>query len=121
YKELAAYIKGELPYGEKIAEVYNSATFSLCPHPLSILQQRVFESAGCGAIPIVYDCRDLTDEIDYEESVCYFKSISELKKLLTGRTTIKKNFDKLLSDNSYENFITKIINIVEKDVVKNEI
>ena len=115
YDEVLPFFKGELNYGEDISKVYNSAELAFCPHPLSVLQQRTLEAAGSGAVPIMYDCRDLTDEKYYEEAIHYFKSIDSLKELLTKKVLDTKNYELLLKENSYENFIHKIITKVKKE------
>jgi len=115
YSVLKNFCKGEIKYGEEISKIYNSATYALCPHPLSILQQRTFESSASGAIPLVYDCRELTTESTYEEAVIYFRTTNDLEKILQNDNIPKKDFTNLLEENSYKHFITKILDIVKED------
>ena len=112
YQDLKPYYKGILNYGEDIANVYRSATYALCPHSLYILQQRVLESSACGAIPIVYDCKFLTGDEPYEEGICYYKSKKDLENILL-ESPRSKDLSRLIYDNSYENFVNKIITIID--------
>lgn len=114
YEELKPYYKGVLEYGQEIADVYNSATFAFAPHQLYTLQQRTFEASACGAIPIVYDCRDISKEESYEEELYYYKTSDELEKIL-NKTLENKNFDRLLKNHTYSSFVEKIIEIVKEN------
>ncbi|ABB43464.1 hypothetical protein Suden_0183 [Sulfurimonas denitrificans DSM 1251] len=111
YEVLRPYYKGVLNYGEEIAEVYNSATFAFAPHQNYILQQRTLEAAACGAIPIVYDCRKLSKEKSYSEAVVFFKTFEDIEKVLLKKSP-KKDFKRLLQENSYKGFIQKLLNII---------
>ncbi len=115
YDVLKPYYKGTLKYGEDIAKVYNSATFAFAPHQSYIIQQRVLESTACGAIPIVYDCRNLTDEPAYSEALIYFKTYEDIEKALTKKPP-KKDFKRLLKDNSYDTFVDKILATVKENI-----
>lgn len=114
YEVLKPYYKGVLKYGEDIAKVYNSATFAFAPHQQYILQQRTLEASACGAIPIVYDCRKLSNEPTYNEALIYFKTFSDVEKVLLKKPP-KKDFKRLLQENSYETFVDKILNTIEKE------
>ena len=114
YKELKPYYKGVLEYGNEIAEVYNSATFAFAPHQQYTLQQRTFEASACGAIPIVYDCRDISDEPSYDEALCYYKTTQDLENILKSDIP-KKDFTKLLEHNTYSSFVKRIIEIIQKN------
>ena len=114
YEVLAPYYKGPLGYGEDIAKVYNSATFAFAPHQSYILQQRTLESSACGAIPIVYDCRSITNEPSYSDALIYFKTFKDIEKVLLKKAP-KKNFKRLLEENSYDAFVDKILNIIEEN------
>ena len=117
YAELAPYCKGSLEYGREIADVYSSATYAFAPHQQYTLQQRVFEASACGAIPIVYDCRDISKEDSYEEAFCYFKSLNDLEKIITADVK-QKNFDTLLQNNTYESFIKKMLSKIKSNNVR---
>jgi len=114
YEDVVPFYKGVLKYGDEIAEVYNSAMYAFAPHQTYILQQRVFEASGCGAIPIVYDCRDNLSEESYDEAFYYFKTKKDLEILLQTETKTEKYFERLLEENSYEHFIQNIVDIVKK-------
>lgn len=113
YEILEPYYKGMLTYGEDIAKVYNSATFAFAPHQQYILQQRTLESAACGAIPIVYDCRKLSNEKSYSEAVIFFKTFEDIEKILQKKPP-KKDFKRLVQENSFKAFVDKMLSIVKE-------
>nr|WP_321266975.1 hypothetical protein [uncultured Sulfurimonas sp.] len=113
YEILEPYYKGMLTYGEDIAKVYNSATFAFAPHPQYILQQRTLEATACGAIPIVYDCRKLSNEKTYSEAIVFFKTYKDIEKVLLKKPP-KKDFKRLLQENSYKAFVDKILGIIKE-------
>ncbi|MCF6340346.1 MAG: hypothetical protein L3J10_06325 [Sulfurimonas sp.] len=117
YDTIAPFYKGVLQYGDDIANVYSGATYAFAPHQTYLLQQRVLEASSCGAIPITYDCRDITSEKIYEEAFCFFKTKKDLENILQNKKIPQKDFDNLLSDNSYNNFIEKMIKIVKENQV----
>jgi len=114
YEEIKPYYKGALKYGKEIADVYSSATYAFAPHQQYTLQQRVFEASACGAIPIVYDCRDISKEEDYGTSMCYYKTTKDLEKILQSDIP-QKDFDRLLLEHTYASFVQKILKIVEEN------
>jgi hypothetical protein len=115
YEETKEYYKGSLSYGEEISKVYNSATYVFSPHQKYLLQQRVFEGAGSGAIPILYDIKDITDEDNYNEAFIYFRTKSDLKNILNKKEPVKKNLSRLLNENTYSAFVNKMIKIVNEN------
>lgn len=117
YETVAPYYKGVLAYGEDIAKVYNSATIAFSPHSMYVLQNRVLESTACGAIPIVYDCRDVSDEPTYDEAMYYFKTFDDLKTLLTQELE-SRDFSRLLAGHSYEKFVDRMLDILKKSLEK---
>ena len=117
YEELKPYYKGVLEYGQEIADVYSSAVYAFAPHQQYTLQQRVFEASACSAIPIVYDCRDISKENDYEDALCYFKTPQDLKNILTADVE-QKSFDRLLRDHTYESFIEKMLKKIKSSDVR---
>lgn len=115
YESLAPYYKGVLEYGDDIAKVYANATFAFAPHQLYTIQQRTLEATASGTIPIVYDCRDLSGESSYDDALCYFKTMEDLKEILQSEVP-KKDFSRLLKDYSYDTFIEKILTIINEDL-----
>lgn len=114
YEELQPYYKGVLKYGQEIADVYSSATFAFAPHQQYTLQQRTFEASACGAIPIVYDCRDISEEENYEDALYYYKTSHDLEKILHSDIE-EKDFTTLLSSHTYKDFVEKIIKTVKEN------
>lgn len=115
YEVLKPYYKGRLSYGQDIAKVYNSATFAFAPHQLYILQQRTLEASACGAIPIVYDCRNFSNEKTYEEAIVFFRTKKELETILLSSAP-KKDFTQLLQENSYKSFVEKLLKIIQENI-----
>ena len=118
YEEVLPYYKGVLNYGEDISNVYSTATYAFAPHNLYTLQQRVFEATTAGAIPIVYDCREISDEENYDEALCYFNTFQSLEDILKNNEVPKKNFSRLLEENSYNSFSKKILKIIDSELKK---
>lgn len=114
YEVMKPYYKGMLKYGDDIAKVYNSATFAFAPHQQYVLQQRTLEASACGAIPIVYDCRKVSSGSSYSEAVCFFKTIDDIEKILLKKPP-KKDFTRMLEENSYDNFVDKILNTLKEE------
>jgi hypothetical protein len=113
YDTIKPFYKGVVPYGKKLADIYNSATFALAPHSLYLIQQRTLEAAACGCIPILYDIRSFSDEIFYDEAVEYFKTQQDLATILTYEPQ-KKDFSRLLNENSYTTFAKKMLDKVQQ-------
>ncbi len=57
---VAPYFKGEVAHGEELARIYSSAKYALAINITVIGDQRFTEICACGAIPVVYDCRDVS-------------------------------------------------------------
>lgn len=110
YREFEPFYKGTLKYGDEIAKVYSEATFAFAPHQLYVLQQRVFEAAACGTIPIVYD---IGEERKYEEGLEYFQTKEDLLKILNSAPK-EKDFKNLLKNHTYASFTDKIINKISE-------
>jgi hypothetical protein len=51
----------------------------------------------------------------YEEALVYFKKFDELEKVLSDKNPPKKDFTKLLSENSYKGFVDKILKIIKEN------
>lgn len=116
YESVKPFYKGVLGYGEEIAKVYNSATYAFAPHQNYVLQNRVLEAAACGAIPIVYDCRDVSDEPVYEQSMSYFKTQHDLLNILSKEVPTDRDFTAILEAHSYSNFVDKMLQIVKENL-----
>jgi len=111
YPETKPYYKGVLKYGEDIAKVFHSATYSLSPHSCSIVQQRVLEASACGCIPIVYDCRSIEPPPFYEDNLIYYKDLRTLATILK-ESPIKKP-KKIIKENSYKKLVKRFIKDIE--------
>ena len=114
-KIVSPFYKGLLPYGEEMANVYNSSKYAIAVHPFYRYQQRVIEISACGSIPVIYKghlCNE--DEIfTHENNVLSFSTLEELKNCI-GEKPI--NDSKQISQEiSYKNLATKIINITKEN------
>jgi glycosyltransferase involved in cell wall biosynthesis len=116
YEEVVPFYKGVVKYGKDLADIYNSATYALAPHSIYMLQQRTLEASACGCIPILYDIRDFVEETHYDEALEYFKTEKDLATILSQEAK-KKEFSRLLEENSYKTFVKKMVALIQKDKV----
>ncbi|UTJ06376.1 DUF3880 domain-containing protein [Arcobacter roscoffensis] len=112
--EVAPFYKGLLPYGPKMAEVYNSAKYSIAAHPLYRYQQRVIEMSACDCIPVIYNCPLVSDIFSHEENILSFSTFDELKECI-GKEP-QKNCTQIAEDISYEKMALSIIDTVEQQI-----
>ncbi|MDH5326608.1 MAG: hypothetical protein OEZ68_11070 [Gammaproteobacteria bacterium] len=80
------FLKGNLPHGQAVAQVYRSARYALVTHPFELNSQRLAEAAACGCIPIVYDCRHSSDQPHWEDELQFFKNKEDLRNMLSQGT-----------------------------------
>lgn len=111
YPETKQYFNGELKYGQELVDVYSSAKYTLAPHSIYIIQQRVLEAIFCGCQPILYDCRSVDEAPYYEDTLIYYKSKNEM--LNSFVQTKEQNFEEFKKEFTYKNFVDKILKIVE--------
>ncbi|MEO5341407.1 MAG: hypothetical protein H7837_12975 [Magnetococcus sp. MYC-9] len=80
------FFKGPLPYGSpELARVYNEARYALVPHPFDLQSIRLVETAACGAIPLVYDCRYLAAQPHWDNYCLWYRTREEMRRGLTQR------------------------------------
>ncbi|MBF0273048.1 MAG: glycosyltransferase family 1 protein [Magnetococcales bacterium] len=79
---VAPHYKGELPHGPALAEVYNSASMALCVIVKELNSQRLAEIAACGAVPLIYDTRDLAEPPHWDEDALFFRTQEQLNACL---------------------------------------
>lgn len=108
-KELKNSYKGSLEYGEEVAKVYNSAKYGLVTN--GYYQQRIYEMSLCDAIPVVYSYGYETEKFEYKDSCFIFNKLQELLDI--KNFTPKESLQRIKKDASYDDFIEKIITIVE--------
>ena len=111
-----AFYKGELSYGEEVSKEYNRATYALVIGGY-VLQQRTLEAAASGAIPLVLapqEQSNIQEKKKYENSLVFFKTPNELKRLLEDHPTPDLAY--VVSDNSFHNFAKKIVAHVQETV-----
>ncbi len=83
---VSPFFRGELPHGEAVAHVYNSARFALISHPFEINSQRLVEAAACGSRPVVFDCRHIAEPPFWDEYCCFFSTAKQLQSCLTNQS-----------------------------------
>lgn len=94
--------------------LYNSSKYILSVSGRVINTQRLGEIVFSGAIPVMYDSREITDEKETWDSECvYFKTKEELKNTLQNNVQPKKyRSEDMLDFFSYKRFAERIENIV---------
>ena len=111
--EVAPYYKGLLPYGEKMAEVYNSAKYALVAGINSMYQQRLCEISACNTIPLVYH-GFTQEEFLHFDNIVKFSTYKEMMQCIGKKP--KKSPKQISEDISYEKMAIKIIDIVKQNV-----
>ncbi len=111
--------KGEVKK-TKLNTLYNSAKYILSVSGQLINTQRLGEIVHSGAIPVVYDSRDITDEKETWDDEClYFKTKEELNFILENNIE-PKNYrsKKMLKHFTYKKFTDKIEKIIKNELNK---
>lgn len=112
--EIKPYYKGFLKSKDEIRRVCNSATYSLLAHPEYYYQQRLFEAAACGSIPIVYQGINNSESFFHKDNVLLFNDQQSLFECIGKKP--KKQLQEIVKDLNYNKLIQKIIDIVRKNV-----
>lgn len=115
-KEVQPFYKGVLDYGVDIADVYNQVKYCLVANPQVYYQQRTFESSACGAIPIVYGSKTMTEEFHHQDNVLLFHDKESLYECL--RKEPKESPFKIVENSNYNDFINKMIQITKENGMK---
>ena len=112
-KKLDGYFKGPVEYGENLSKIYNSAKYCLVIGGY-ILQQRTFESAASGSIPLVFDSRkgkaNLNNK-DINKSLLFFKTLDDLKISLEQKENVDLSI--IIKKSNFDIFGKRIISIIE--------
>ncbi len=106
------FFKGELPYGEAVANVYNEATYALSLSAIEINTQRLAEIGACGCIPLVFDCRLIAEKPHWEDECLFFRNREELYSCLNRKSS--GNPEDIGKAFSYDIFAGKILSLIEK-------
>jgi hypothetical protein len=95
--------------------IYNSAKYVVSASGSVINTQRLGEIIHAGAIPVMYDSRELTDELQTWDDEClYFKTKKELMYILDNNILPKKyRSKKMLEYFIYDSFLDTMLNIVQ--------
>lgn len=115
------FFKGEVPHGEKIVELYNSAKFALAGvHPYEKALQRFPEVVACGAIPVMYNIEPFINEgYEYDDIILKFNTYDELTYLLeNGKKSA--SFDKAIEDMSFNKFVKRILKTIEEAISRED-
>jgi len=107
--------KGELGK-EELNKVYNSAKYVFSASGQVINTQRLGEIVHAGAIPVIYDSRDISDEDETWDDEClYFKTQDELNYILDNNIEPKKyRTKKMLEHFTYNKFLNTIFEEIDK-------
>lgn len=111
-RTVAPFFKGELAHGRSVATVYNSASYGLVTHPFEINSQRLAEVAACGAIPVVFDCRNEHNAPHWERHCNFFKQCDDLRDTVQRRPEAAPTA--IVGSYSYAAFARRIVNDVER-------
>lgn len=109
YEFARPFFKGELPHGKVLADVYCSSKYALVCSGANIQNQRLFETAACGAIPLVYDSRPFSTDPLWEDQYLFFRTRHELKQAI-GQVPkmMDGTFERINNRFSYDCFAKKI-------------
>lgn len=105
-ENIISNFKGEIDKVE-LNKLYNSAKYVLSASASVINTQRLGETIYAGAIPLIYDSRDITDEEETWDDEClYFKTKEELMYILDN-DIVPKNYrpKEMLDYFTYDSFI----------------
>lgn len=110
------FYKGQVAH-EKVKDLYNSAKYVLVVSGQVINTQRLAECTACGAIPVIFDSRDISPEKETWDDEClYFKSKKKLKKILQKKKEPKGDISKIAKFLSYEHFAEKILKNIKEEI-----
>ncbi|MCF6309495.1 MAG: hypothetical protein L3J19_03310 [Sulfurimonas sp.] len=100
--------------------IYNSTKYALAASGQVINTQRLGEIVHSGAIPLIYDSREITDESETWDDEClYFKTKEELDYILENNLEPKKyRSEEMLKYFTYDSFLDTILQVIDKDVNK---
>ncbi|MFA6196758.1 MAG: hypothetical protein WC656_08955 [Sulfurimonas sp.] len=100
---------------EDLNALYNSAKYVLAASGQVINTQRLGEIIYSGAIPVIYDSRDISDEDETWDDEClYFKTKEELDYILNNKIEPKQyRTKKILDYFSYDSFINTILSQID--------
>ena len=111
-EKVAPYYKGELPHGEAVAEVYNSAKYAIISHPFDVNSQRLAEAAACGCIPVVYDCRHFAEPPHWDDECLFFSSREQLHAQLDQKP--KSNPVKIGETFTYDGLAKRVVDLLNQ-------
>ncbi len=101
---------------EQTQKLYNSSRYVLLASGAVINTQRLAEVVMCGAIPVMYDSRNITDEKETWDKEClYFKTKKDLDDILKYNKVPEKFGSKKLKKSFT---FDKLVSIIEKNISK---
>jgi len=103
---------------DDLNRLYNSTKYILSASGQVINTQRLGEIIHAGAIPVIFDSRDITDEKEtWEEECLYFKTQDELNYILDNELEPKKYRTKrMLEYFTYDKFVDTILSKVHSEI-----
>ncbi len=118
-KQILDKFKGKIEKHD-LNNLYNSAKYILSASGQVLNTQRLGEIVHAGAIPVVFDSRDISDEKEKWDDEClYFKTQEELNYILDNQLEPKKNRSKKMFDYfTYDKFINTILQQIDLKINK---
>ncbi|MEO5341410.1 MAG: hypothetical protein H7837_12990 [Magnetococcus sp. MYC-9] len=101
------FYRGILPHGPAVATVYNEARYALVNHPFDLHSQRLMEVSACGAVPIVYDCRERAGTPDWNNHCLWYRTQADLRRCL--REQPLASAQRICQGSSYTEFARRIL------------
>lgn len=116
-KDIIKHFKGTVDK-DSLNELYNGAKYILSASGGVINTQRLGEIVHAGAIPVIYDSRDITDETEtWEEECLFFKTQEELNYILDNQIQPKKYMsEEMLKHFTYDDFINTMLEQINKKI-----
>ena len=116
-KNIQNYFQGSIDKSE-LNNLYNTTEYVLAASGQVLNTQRLGELVHAGAIPVVYDSRDISDEKEkWDEECLYFKTKEDLEYILNNNIKPKKyKSEKMLNYFTYQTFLEKIFNTINNEV-----
>ncbi|MBF0161682.1 MAG: hypothetical protein HQL88_05280 [Magnetococcales bacterium] len=111
------FYKGVIPHGPEVVELYNDVQYVLVNHPFDLHSTRMFETAACGAIPIVYDCRHQAATPHWDDHCLWYLSKEEMRACFTKVPTASPHA--ICAGKTYAEFARRILAEVESRLSSN--
>ncbi|MGB5793388.1 hypothetical protein [Poseidonibacter sp.] len=112
-KNLDAYYKGPIEYGENLSMLYNSAKYCIVIGGY-VMQQRTLEASASGSIPLVFDSRKSAadpESLGMTKSLLFFQTLDDFGKILNKNETV--DLSVIVNENNFDSFGNKIVEYIK--------